>query len=375
MFSADDHRYMARALVLARRGQYSTPPNPSVGCVVVKDGRIAGEGLHGFAGGPHAEIVALTAAGDKARGATVYVTLEPCAHQGRTPPCTEALRAAGVARVVAAISDPNPQVAGDGLKVLQRAGITTAAGLLADDARRLNRGFLSRMTRSRPWVTLKIGASLDGRTALANGCSQWITGDPARQDVQRLRARSSATLTGIGTVLADDPRLTIRSPDWPIGGRRPLRVVLDSSLRTPVTARLAGAEAPTLIFTSQESLPDATGLLTAGVSVEALARGARGLDLRQCLQRLAELECNEVLVEAGSTLSGALLSSALVDEVVLYLAPVMLGQDAQAMLRLPMIEHLGEAEPFEMSEVRQLGRDLRLTLRPKKQEEDLCSPE
>jgi diaminohydroxyphosphoribosylaminopyrimidine deaminase/5-amino-6-(5-phosphoribosylamino)uracil reductase len=364
MFQSEDHRFMAQALVLARMGRYSTPPNPSVGCVIVKDGLVVGEGYHVATGGPHAEAAALKVAGDAARGATAYVTLEPCAHHGRTPPCAEALRMAGIARVVVAVRDPNPDVAGGGIEVLEKAGIRTEVGLLQRDAEDLNRGFFSRMRHGRPWATLKIGASLDGRSALANGRSQWITGDAARRDVQRLRARASAILTGVGTALADDPRLTVRDDTLQTRGRQPLRVVLDSSLRLSAQSRLASAEAPTLVFTARESIIRATALLARGVAVESVDRTAAGLDLGRCMRRLAELGCNEVLIEAGPRLAGAMLSEGRVDEVVLYVAPLMLGDDAQPMLRLPLIDDMNQRREFELLDSRHVGRDLRLSLRP-----------
>jgi diaminohydroxyphosphoribosylaminopyrimidine deaminase/5-amino-6-(5-phosphoribosylamino)uracil reductase len=367
IFSAADHGHMARALQLARRGLFSTPPNPSVGCVIVDpDGAVVGEGFHERAGGPHAEVVALRRAGAAARGATAYVSLEPCAHFGRTPPCADALLESGIGRVIAAMRDPNPGVDGGGLQRLAAAGTSVAVGLLEGQARELNRGFVSRMSRGRPWVTLKAGASLDGRTALANGASQWITGPAARADVQRLRARASAILTGVGTVLADDPALTVREPALVLAGRQPLRVVFDARLRTPATARLVSDGAPTLVFTRAGSIA-ARGDLShgAGVTVESLPVTAAGIDLAAALARLAQLECNEVLVESGPALAGAFIAARLVDEIVLYVAPTLLGDAARPLARLPVLEEMSLRQDFDWVDARSVGADLRLTLRPR----------
>jgi diaminohydroxyphosphoribosylaminopyrimidine deaminase / 5-amino-6-(5-phosphoribosylamino)uracil reductase len=365
-FSADDHHHMVRALELARLGQCSTPPNPSVGCVLVRWGQVVGEGFHQRAGEPHAEVAALAEAGSAARGATAYVTLEPCSHHGRTPPCSEALVAAGVRRVVAAMRDPNPRVDGSGLARLEQAGILTAHGLLAGEAAEINRGFVRRMLTGRPWVTLKLGASLDGRTALANGTSKWITGERARADVQRLRARASAIVTGSGTVLADDPLLTVRDPDCDLRGRRPLRVVLDSTLRTPDDAQVLSFPDSTLILAADASGPRAERLRAAGVRVETVPTGGTGLDLGGVLDRLGALECNEVLVEAGPTLAGEFLRLGLVDEIVVYMAPVVLGDAARSLFRLPALERMCDRCEFEWRDVARIGADLRLTLRPRR---------
>lgn len=337
---------MARALQLAALGQFSTAPNPAVGCVLLDaDGAVVGEGWHRRAGEPHAEVHALQMAGERARGGTAYVTLEPCSHHGRTPPCAEALIAAGVTRVVAAMQDPNPRVAGQGLDRLRQAGIATAAGLLARDAAELNRGFVSRMTRGRPWVTVKLGQSIDGRTALADGTSQWITSGQARADVQRLRARASAILTGIGTVLKDDPALTVRDESLPLHGREPLRVVFDAKGQLPPQSKLASDGGATLVLTEA----DASGRV----------------DIPVALRRLAELECNEVLVEAGPRLAGGFVAAGLVDEIVLYIAPTLLGDAARAGFVLPQpLRKLDGRARFFYHDVRQVGPDLRLTLRP-----------
>ncbi|MBP9590831.1 MAG: bifunctional diaminohydroxyphosphoribosylaminopyrimidine deaminase/5-amino-6-(5-phosphoribosylamino)uracil reductase RibD [Steroidobacteraceae bacterium] len=357
---------MARALELARRGLCSTPPNPSVGCVVARWGQVVGEGHHERTGGPHAEVFALRDAGHAASGATVYVTLEPCSHHGRTPPCTDALVAAGVRRVVAAMRDPNPHVDGSGLEVLAAAGIETAHGLLEGEAREINRGFIRRMQSGRPWVTLKLGASLDGRTALADGTSKWITGEMARMDVQRLRARASAILTGSGTVLADDPMLTVRDPDIEMRGRRPLRVVLDTELRTPAGAQVLCFAGSTLILTRDAAKPGAEALREAGAAVESVSCGPGGLDLGAVLDRLGALECNEVLVEAGPTLAGEFVHAGLVDEIVVYMAPVVLGHAARGLFKIPQLERMCDRCEFQWRDVQRIGDDLRLTLRPRR---------
>jgi len=365
-FTADDHHHMVRALELARCGLNSTPPNPSVGCVLVRWGQVVGEGYHQRAGEPHAEVMALQEAGGAARGATAYVTLEPCSHHGRTPPCTDALIAAGVRRVVVAMRDPNPRVNGGGLARLEQAGVGTAHGLLAGEAAEINRGFVRRMLTGRPWVTLKLGASLDGRTALADGTSKWITGDRARGDVQRLRARASAIVTGSGTVLADDPMLTVRDPDLEMRGRRPLRVVLDSQLRTLPNAQVLSFAGSTLILTRDADVPAARPLREAGARIESLPSSAEGLDLEAVLDRLGELECNEVLIEAGPTLAGEFVRRGLVDEIVVYMAPVVLGHAARSLFNLPPLSRMCDRCEFEWRDVVRIGDDLRLTLRPKR---------
>ena len=367
-FSADDRRFMRRALELAAQGLYSTPPNPAVGCVLARWGQPVGEGFHARAGGAHAEVVALADAGPAAAGATVYVALEPCSHHGRTPPCVDALIAARVSRVVVAMRDPNPAVDGGGLARLASAGIATAVGLMSEEAAELNRGFVSRMTRGRPWVTLKLGASLDGRTALANGTSKWITGEAARADVQRLRSRASAVVTGSGTVVADDPLLTARDPRFELRGRRPLRVVLDSRLRTPPLAHVLSVAGSVLIFTRDSDSELATPLREAGAAVESVPAGEGGLDLDAVLARLAALECNEVLVEAGPTLAGEFLRAGLADEIVVYMAPVVLGHAARSLFNMPALERMSDRCEFEWREVDRVGDDLRLTLRPRRRE-------
>jgi diaminohydroxyphosphoribosylaminopyrimidine deaminase / 5-amino-6-(5-phosphoribosylamino)uracil reductase len=386
-FSDFDHECMARALELARRALYTTDPNPRVGCVLAHDGLIIAEGFHARAGDPHAERNALATAGEHARGATAYVTLEPCSHTGRTGPCADALIEAGVARVVAAMEDPNPQVAGTGLQRLRDAGIQVDAGLQEVDARALNPGFVLRMSQGRPLIRIKAAASLDGRTAMASGESQWITGPEAREDVQRLRARSSAIVTGIGTVLADRPSYTVRPEQWRHGEyadgpvRAPLRVILDPALRTPVDSPVVTADGPCLIAHADD--PDAApddrrrALEHAGAELLALPRaraasdpaepGAaaraerRGLDLHALIAELTRRECNEVLVECGATLAGAFVREALFDELIVYLAPTLLGADARGLLDLPF-DRMDQQIRLQWSDLRRVGDDLRLTL-------------
>ncbi|MBI5430223.1 MAG: bifunctional diaminohydroxyphosphoribosylaminopyrimidine deaminase/5-amino-6-(5-phosphoribosylamino)uracil reductase RibD [Nitrosomonadales bacterium] len=359
MYSAQDSRWMAQALRLAERGMYGTSPNPRVGCVLVRDGGVAGEGWHERAGEPHAEVHALRAAGDKARGATAYVTLEPCSHHGRTPPCADALIAAGIARVVVAVQDPNPKVAGEGIAKLRAAGIAVECGLMEAAARELNAGFFARMTRGTPWLRSKVAMSLDGRTALANGASKWITGDAARKDVQHWRARSCAVLTGIATVLADDPRLNVRSIET---GRQPLRVVLDSRLRMPLTARiLQGGNV--LIYTAVQDREKIATLENSGATVSVLPDGIGRVDLSAMLRDLAQRGCNEVLLEAGSTLNGALLRAGLVDELLLYIAPQLLGDMARGMAQLGELTALDQRVNIQWQDVRQVGKDMRITVR------------
>jgi diaminohydroxyphosphoribosylaminopyrimidine deaminase / 5-amino-6-(5-phosphoribosylamino)uracil reductase len=355
-----DARHMARALKLAARGLHTTDPNPRVGCVIASGETVLGEGWHELAGGPHAEVLALRAAGAAARGATAYVTLEPCSHHGRTPPCADALLAAGVGRVVFAVRDPNPRVNGGGAARLLAAGLEVQGGLLEAAARALNPGFFSRMERGRPWLRLKLAMSLDGRTALATGESRWITGAAARADVQRLRARAGAILTGSGTVLADDPRLDVRLPGVT---RQPLRVVLDTSLVIPPRARLLEPPGEVLLFTAAP-VAAAGALAARGVRVETLPRAPAGLDLAAVLARLAALEVNELHVECGPRLAGALLTAGLVDELVTYVAPALLGPAARPLVDLPPLADLAQRLEFAIHDVRRLGPDLRLELRP-----------
>lgn len=358
-----DEHYMARALQLARRGLYTTDPNPRVGCVIVREDQIVGEGWHARAGGPHAEIGALEAAGDAAAGATAYVTLEPCCHHGRTPPCTDALLNAGIARVVVATQDPNPAIAGQGQRALETAGVEVSGGVLGADAEALNVGFFRRMREQRPYLRSKIATSLDGRTALANGASQWITGEAARADVQRLRARSSAILTGIGTILADDPSLNVRAAE--LGDvHQPLRVIADSGLRTPVDARTLGLEGGVMIMTIAGDARARKQLVDAGADVQvvdACAIDDQRVDLDALLVRLAEREINEVLVEAGAGLNGALLRAGLIDELIVYIAGCVLGGTAKGMFDMPELEDMSVRPEFTLADVRKVGVDLRVT--------------
>lgn len=367
MLNAEDSRWMAQALRLAELGLNSTSPNPRVGCVLIKKGELIGSGWHQRAGEPHAEVYALREAGGAARGATAYVTLEPCSHHGRTPPCSDALIAAGVARVVVAMADPNPQVAGNGLARLRAAGIEVECGLMPDAATELNAGFVSRMTRGMPYVRCKTGMSLDGRTALANGVSQWITGPEARLDVQRWRARSCAVLTGINTILADDAQLNVREIEV---GRQPLRVVLDSALRMPLDARTLYLPSPAgwggvIIYGAVHDEVKIARLQDAGATVVVLPGENGRVNLRAMLRDLAQRGCNEVLVEAGAVLNGALLRAGLVDELLLYVAPQLLGDCARGMADLGKLTALDQRVDLKWQDVRQVGSDLRITLRVK----------
>ena len=370
IFNVLDHAHMAHALRLAERGSFTTQPNPRVGCVIAHAGEVVGEGWHQRAGGPHAEVFALREAGERARGATAYVTLEPCAHHGRTPPCADALVEAGVSRVVIAAEDPFPQVDGRGAARLRTAGVIVETGLLRETARQLNCGFFSRIERGRPFVRVKLAMSLDGRTALANGKSVWITGEAARADVQHWRARSSAILTGSGTVLADNPRLTVRLPEESPSSHtsekqrfQPLRVVLDRQLRIPAGSRLLDGTAPTLLLHSAEASVDATRLARA--ETFAIAEHDGVLDLSAVLNLLAQRDCNEVHVEAGPTLCGALFAAGLVDELLLYIAPVLLGDAARPLMQLPLLGDMSERWQLETIDRRIVGDDLRLRLRPR----------
>ncbi|MDG2537009.1 bifunctional diaminohydroxyphosphoribosylaminopyrimidine deaminase/5-amino-6-(5-phosphoribosylamino)uracil reductase RibD [Dyella jiangningensis] len=360
-FTAIDHAHMAHALRLAARGLYTTHPNPRVGCVIAHGEQVIGTGFHQRAGEPHAEVFALREAAEQARGATAYVTLEPCAHHGRTPPCADALIAAGVSRVVIAAEDPFPQVAGRGIGKLRDAGIVADTGLMREAARELNMGFFSRIERGRPWVRVKLAMSLDGRTALANGESKWITGEAARADVQRWRARSSAILTGSGTVLADNPRLTVRLPEGE-AFTPPWRVLLDNRLRTPPGSHVLDGTAPTLVLHNEHYAPMDARFQAVELAVVAEQGGA--VDLHAVMAELARRHVSEVHVEAGPTLCGSLLAAGLVDELLLYIAPVLLGDSARPLLGLPSLTDMADRWKLRTLDRRVLGDDLRLLLRP-----------
>jgi len=365
-----DARYMARALELARRGLYSTHPNPRVGCVLVRDGQVVGEGWHVRAGEPHAEVHALRQAGDRARGATAYVTLEPCSHHGRTPPCAEALVDAGVARVVAAMQDPNPQVSGRGLLRLAEAGIAVHSGVLEREARDLNLGFIKRMETGLPYVRVKLAMSLDGRTAMASGESQWITGPAARGEVQRLRARSSVVLSGADTVLTDRARLTVRAEELGLSAeqtalaltRPPLRVLVDGRLRVPLDAPFYQAGAALVATCAAAAARDR--FLAEGHELLAVPGSNGHVDLRKLLVELAARGANEVLVEAGPRLAGAFARQGLVDEYQLFVAPKFLGSSARPLLELPLARMV-ETQDLEIRDIRAVGDDWRIIAVPR----------
>ena len=371
-FSIIDREMMSQALKLAAKGRFTTSPNPTVGCVIVADGKIAGQGFTRPAGGNHAEIEALQNAGDTdVAGATAYVSLEPCSHQGKTGPCVEALIAAGIGRVVIACEDPNPQVAGSGIEKLQAAGIQVESGLLEDQARDINRGFIKRHEQGTPWVLVKMAASLDGRTAMASGQSQWITTPPARQDVQRLRAGSCAIITGIGTQLMDDPSLTVRITHEELGVedslQQPLRVVVDSKCQMAATARMFEQPGPTLIATldGESQREKSQALIDAGAEVVFLPAIGEHIDLQALLVALAARGCNQVMVEAGAGLAGAFIAEGLLDELVCYWAPKLFGNDARPMFNLP-IRTIDAHLALSVKDMRMIGEDIRVTLTPDK---------
>lgn len=364
MFTETDRQMMQNALALARLGRFSTSPNPRVGCVIARGNQIVGQGFHVKAGEPHAEVHALRQAGQLAKGATAYVTLEPCSHYGRTPPCAKALIESGVGKVIAAMTDPNPLVSGQGLAMLEAAGIQTASNLLQEQARELNRGFLSRIERKRPFVRLKCAASLDGKTALSDGRSQWITSLQAREDVQYLRAESCAVLTGIGTVLADNPRLNVRL--FPTV-RQPIRVILDSRLHTPITSHVVSdGQSPTIIATLVD---DETRwqpyLAHPHIRIIRPSETADGhIDLPDLLHLLAEQGIGEVMVEAGARVNSSFLAADLVDEIVLYQAPKIIGQPGRALLTLnEQVEVLSQPLQWQTQAVDILDSDIKWTLR------------
>lgn len=357
---------MAYALELARRGRYSAHPNPMVGCVLVDDGEVVGFGWHVRTGDAHAEVNALEMAGERSEGATAYVTLEPCAHQGRTPPCTDALIAARVRRVVVAIEDPNPAVSGKGIAALRAAGVDVDVGLLAAAAAELNVGFLSRVSCSRPYVQLKIAASLDGAVAMTNGESQWVTGQEARTDVQRLRASAGAVMTGVGTMLADDPSLTVRDEQLQASGEQPLRVILDSALRTPPSAKMLALPGTTILCHCSDNAGDA--LLAAGAELQRCEGSANGVDIDSVLANLAKRGVNRVLVESGPRLAGSLLESSLVDELVIYQAPHIMGSQTRRMIETPNWTTLTDRLQLTIVDVRRIGVDTRITAKPERSE-------
>ena len=354
-----DREFMARALSLAQRGLYTTTPNPRVGCVIVKDGAIAGTGWHEAAGRPHAEINALGEAGANAQGATMYVTLEPCSHHGRTPPCADAVIRAGIARVVAAMQDPNPIVSGTGFARLRDKGIEVACGLMQEEAGELNVGYVSRMAKGRPWVRMKIAASLDGRTALSNGRSQWITGEAARRDGHHFRARACALLTGIGTVKDDDPQLDVRHVQTP---RQPLKVLVDSRLEVPEGARIL-ARGPVLVAAARGDHSKAEALRARGVEVLMLPNPHGKVDLPELVRELGRRGMNEVHVEAGTRLNGSLLREGCVDELLVYLAPSVIGDTGLGMFSLPEITDLEQKVPLSIRDVSRVGEDIRVIAR------------
>lgn len=362
-----DFHWMAHALRLARQGLFTTTPNPRVGCVIVKNNQIIGAGAHLKAGEPHAEVHALRQAGTQAEGADVYVTLEPCSHHGRTPPCVEAVIAVKPRRVIIAMQDPNPLVAGRGVAALRALGIEVVVGVMENEARTLNQGFISRMTHGLPYVRAKIAASLDGRTALNNGKSQWITGEPARLDVQQWRAQSCAIVTGIGTVLADDPSMTVRLDNT---ARQPLRVIVDSCLQTPVGSKMLDPltlkNSPVLIAYAHDQNQRADQLKAAGAELMLLADSANKVDLKALLQVLGQRGINEVLVEAGQGLNGALLHAGLIDEYIFYYAPKLMGDAAKAMFAMPELTEMQQVTELQILDVRQIGSDIRLQARPVK---------
>jgi len=360
MTAPRDAFYMAQAITLARKGRYTTDPNPRVGCVLVRNDVVIGEGWHVKAGQGHAEVEALKNTPD-AKGATAYVTLEPCSHQGRTPPCCDALIKAEVSRVVAAMQDPNPLVSGRGLEKLKAAGIEVVSGVLQEDAQALNRGFIKRMTEKRPFLRSKLAMSLDGRTAMASGESKWITSDQSRADVQRLRAESSAILTGISTVLADDPALNARIEGDVL---QPVRVVLDTHLNMPVTSQMTKLPGRSLILTCAENQQKQQALQQAGFEVYPLASKNGRLDLHAVMEFLAGQQINELLVEAGAVLNGALLDEGLVDEYIIYMAPCILGDQGRGLFMLPGLQQMADKKQLKLRDVRQIGQDLKLTYTP-----------
>ncbi len=364
-FSSVDTIHMSAAIKLAQRGLYSTDPNPRVGCIIAKDEMVIAEGWHVRAGEGHAEVNALEQAGEKAKGATAYVTLEPCSHFGRTPPCAQALIDAKVARVVVAMTDPNPQVAGKGLQLLTKAGIQVESGLLEQQAEALNPGYLKRMRDGRPWVRCKLAMSLDGRTAMASGESKWITSAAARDDVHRLRARSSAILSGSGTVISDNPSLTARCEEAERRTEQPLRVIVDSELKVSPQSSVFRQEGTVRIYTLADAPPNRRDALhNVGAEIVMLPARDSRVDLSAVMHELAESQINEVLVEAGAGLAGALLQQQLIDEIIVYMAPKLMGDSARGLFQLPGLEKMAQSITLQIDDVRKVGVDWRFTIRP-----------
>ncbi len=364
--TAADYRHMAHAVQLARRPRFNPSPNPRTGCVIVRDGAVVGVGWHRRAGGDHAEVMALKDAGAHARGATAYITLEPCCHQGRTPPCAQALLKAGISRVVAATLDPNPLVAGQGFSELKAAGIEVLTGVLEDKAEQLNPGFLSRMRRQRPYLRCKLAMSLDGRTAMASGESKWITGAAARNDVQWLRTSSDAILTGVATIISDDPRYTVRIPGCQEDAiPTPLLIVADPQLRTPEKARIFESAGPVLLAHGPNAPLERRQALGQQAEFLELPLVEGGIDLEKLITHLTTREINEVLLEAGATLSGSMLAAGLVDELVLYVAPKLMGNNARGLFQLPGLTRLDQALELDIQDIRSVGDDLRIRAYPK----------
>jgi len=365
IFTTADYQYMGFALQLAEKGSCTTMPNPAVGCVIVKGEEIIGEGWHEAAGLAHAEINALVQAGDNAKGATAYITLEPCCHHGRTPPCTDAIVAAGIARVVVAMEDPNPKVAGNGLKELSSKGVEVKCGLLQPQAEKLNKAFYFRMRHGRPYVRCKLAMSVDGRTAMASGESKWITSESAREDVQRLRACSSSIMTGYNTVALDDPSLTVRSETVFSGElirqKQPIRVILDSQLRTSPDARLFDQPGRTLVFTIKQNEEQEQPLKRSGTEICYVEADNGSLNLNAVLEELANQEINDVLLEAGATLSGAMLQAGLIDELIIYMAPKLMGEAAKGLFSLPGLDTMEKCMNLEISDIRAVGSDWRIS--------------
>lgn len=366
-FTAFDNEFMSRAIRLAKRGLMTTHPNPRVGCVITQGNHIVGEGWHKKSGEAHAEINALMQAGKEAKGATAYVTLEPCCHSGKTPPCTTSLINAGITRVVAAMQDPHDKVAGKGFQALRDAGIDVEVGLLEQQAKDLNPGFIKRMQQGLPFVRVKMAMSVDGRTAMASGESKWITSEAARGDVQFWREQSSAMLTGIGTILHDNPSLTVRSSDailnqagMQANARQPLRVILDSDLKLNVDAKVVQLAGDVIVFTHCSDQQKIAMLEQAGVEVVSVQKLENGLDLQRVLQHLASLDVNEVMVEAGATLAGNFVATGMVDELIIYMAPVLMGNKARGLFNLPFIENMSQKIQLNIKEIRQFGEDIRI---------------